>query len=929
MAIRKFLAIVLLMTSTVASAQKFSLHGLLADTLGNALPAATVLLLNPVDSSLVNFCVANSQGSFEFKNLNHAAYLFKVTYMGHRPYIKMIQPPSGSDLDLGRIILEPVVKELDAVEIAADRSPVTIKKDTIEFNAASFKTKQNAMVEDLLKKLPGVEVDNDGRIKAQGEDVQRVTVDGKNFFGTDPKLATRNLPADAVDKVQVFDKKSDQAVFTGIDDGRREKTINLELKEDRRHALFGSMMAGMGSDDRFQGMVSLNKFSKSRQLSFLGMGNNTNEPGFSMDEYLNFTGASRQMMSGGVGRIQIRNDNPNGVPLNFETANGIMDTYAGGVNVDNQFSPKTEVNGSYFYNFLRHSRHQQTIRENYLKDGDFTFRGDNRENNTNSNHRANVTIDHKIDSANTLRFTASFSLNETDSGQASESENSAPDGSVVSESERRYSSSGLSSGLNANLLYRHRFGKKGRSFSTGLQLGVRNNETNGILDATNNFYGDPAGATAQTLKQTSDQLTGYTSYGASVSFTEPLGKRKYLEANYNFRQNINDVNKEVFDISNGEAVFDPNLSNKYNSTYQYHRAGLDFRIAHSDYNFVAGTSFQQTFLEGDLERLGTQTARAYKNVLPSVRFNYDFSNSKHLRIDYETSVEEPDIQQLQPLVDNSDPLNIYVGNPDLRPAYSQRWRLNFLSFNPVNFISFFAFTDVDYTSNAITDGQTVDERLIRSVKPVNVDRKVSVSTDVNVGIPIQKIRSRFTVNGNFRDASTTALLNDQENEIAQQTAGGSLIYNYAYKEILDLSLSARLSQQQTRYEFDQPDQTFLNSSYTAEANLSFLKSYSFSANFDYKVYENRTQNFDQRIPLLNLSFSRFFLKNKGGELKFSVNNLLDKALGVDQTATINYIERVTTNSLGRYFMISFTYALNKQLNPMAMRRGGAMMRIRR
>lgn len=219
--------------------------------------------------------------------------------------------------------------------------------------------------------------------------------------------------------------------------------------------------------------------------------------------------------------------------------------------------------------------------------------------------------------------------------------------------------------------------------------------------------------------------------------------------------------------------------------------------------------------------------------------------------------------------------------------------------------------------------------LVRSIKPVNVDRKVSASTDVNVGIPIQKIRSRFTVNGNFRDASATALLNDRENEIAQQTAGGSLIYNYTYKEIQDLSLSARLSRQQTRYAFDQPDQTFLNSSYTAEANLSFLKSYSFSANFDYKVYENRTQNFDQRIPLLDLSCSRFFLKNKSGELKFSVNNLLDKALGIDQTATINYIARVTTNSLGRYFMISFTYALNKQLNPMAMRRGGAMMRIRR
>jgi len=923
----KYLLMLFLMAGSFAYGQKYSIKGQLTDTLNAPLASATVLLLSASDSSLVNFSVSDPKGYFEIKNVSKRDLLIKVSYIGFRSHTTRVKFPDNSYVvDFGKLFLEPVSSELEAIEIAAERAPVTVKRDTIEFNAGSFKTKENAVVEDLLKKLPGVEVDQDGNVTAQGEQVKKVTVDGKIFFGTDPKLATRNLPADAVDKVQVFDKKSDQAAFSGIDDGQKEKTINLELKEEKRNGAFGTMMAGAGTDGRSQGRASLNRFTKSRQLSFLGMGNNINEKGFSMDDYMNFTGGSQQMMGGGAVRMQVSNDNQNGVPLNFgNRANGIMTSYAAGLNMNNEFSKKTELNGSYFFNYLEHQKDQSTLRENFLPNGSYTFSQNSKQMNDNFNHRVNTTFEQKLDSMNSLKLTAGMSYNETDTHVNSFSETMTGDGTLYNTSETVSLSSGSTASVNASLLWRHKFNKKGRTFSTNFQFGFSDADREGSLLSENNFF-VPEDSTVE-LHQLNAQSTVYRTHGGTFSFTEPLGKRRYLEANYSFRQNLNDVDRDVHDVNSGEPIFNDGLSNEYNSDYQYHRAGVNYRIAKNNYNFVVGSSVQQTRLQGEMKL--TEINRTFENILPTLRFNYDFSNSKHLRFDYETLVQEPGIQQLQPVVDNSDPLNLYVGNPNLRPAYSQDWRLNFMTFDPATFVNFFSFIDVNYVTNAIVNAQSVNERLVRITRPVNVGSTLRVNSNANLGFPVDKLKSRFSFGANYRRERSLALLDDRENEINQQTYGGTVRYSYRYKEVLDISLSGDLDRQLTSYEFNQPDQSFINKTYNADCNISFLKNYQFSGNFEYLVYESESTNFSQSIPLLNLSVSRFVLKNKAGELKMAVNNLLDKALGVNQTASVNYLERQSTNSLGRYIMLSFTYSLNKQLNPMGggMRRGGAMMRV--
>lgn len=920
-----------LFSSTTVLAQKMSIMGVINDSTNTALSSATVLILNPKDSSLVNFAVSSSEGRFELKNLSRQEYLLKITYVGYASYLQRVSSESVL-VDVGTIRMQPVSKLLDAVTIESNRAPVIVKKDTIEFDAAAFKpTKQNAVVEDLLKRLPGVEVDADGTVRAQGEQVQRVTVDGKNFFGSDPKLATKNLPADAVSKVQVFDKKSDQTAFTGIDDGQREKTINLELKEEKRNGMFGNATAAIGNEDRFQTKANLNRFSKGQQLSFLGMANNVNDQGFSIDDYLNFTGGAQQMMGGrgGAVRIEFNRNDQSAIPLNMGGRNkGLMTSYAGGANINQMFNKKTELNANYFFNGLDHELNETTDRINFLPGGDLTYNQVSKQNNSNMNHRLNAVLDHKIDSLNSLKLTTAFNWNETDVHENGASQNLNAEGEKENGSVRNTDYEGSTGTFNSNLLWRHRFGKKGRTFSANGSIGVVQSDMNGNQESVNTFFGTTE-ETKQFVQQ-SVQRTDNWNYAVSLTYTEPLGGRKYIEGNYSYRQNVNDVDRKMYDVNNGELVLNPMLSNKYQSDYRYQRGGINFRINRAKYNLTVGTSVQQTDLKGDLMSLDTTLSKSYTNVLPSVRFNYDFSGSKNLRVDYETSIQEPTIQQLQPVVDNRDPLNLTVGNPNLRPAYVQNWRIHFTSFSPMNFISFFGMLNAYYTTDAIVTSQNYTENGVRISRPVNVDENLRINANATFSFPLQKIKSRFgiTANSTYQDGSN--VVNDEVSDILQTSLGGTLRYNFRYKEIFEINLDANFTRQSTSYEFDtNADQLFFNKTYTGEINYSFFQNYSFQTVMEYLVYEGKTNAYKQEIPLFNVSISRFILKAKSGEIKISVNNILDKSIGISQQADVNYFERTVSNSLGRYVMFSFIYSINKHLNPMSMRppRGAGMMRI--
>lgn len=912
---RVFPILALCISFTLAYSQKITLEGKVVDSLSVPLPSATVMLLNASDSSLVNFTVTNAEGAFKLKNVTKGDYQLQVTFVGFSSFRKNFTS-SESDLDLGIVKMTPQTQELDEIVIEGQRAPVTVKRDTIEFNAGSFKTKANANVEDLLKKLPGLEVENDGTVKAQGENVQRVTVDGREFFGRDPKLATRNLPADAVDKVQVFDKKSDQSLFTGIDDGQREKTINLELKEDKKNGAFGSLMAGGGTTDRFEAKASVNRFTKTRQLSFLGMGNNINDQGFSINDYMNFSGGMQSMMSGGGGamRIEISDNSMNGVPLNLGDQDGITSTYAGGLNFNKNFNPKTKGGGSYFGSHTDQNVSTTINRINYLPGGSYTFNQSNKQRNVSDSHRLNLNFDHQLDSSNSIKLTANIGRSDNTQNTISESYTYDANEFLQNESSRSTFTKSNGMNLNSDLLFRHKFPRKGRSFSTNLTLGINSSESDGDIGSVNQFYAG-IGET-QNIAQENLQNNDAMNYGISTSYTEPLGGRKYLEANYNYRVNSNDVDRQVWDVNGGTRLFDSLLSNKYNSEYIYNRPGLNLRLIRQKFNIMVGASWQMTSLKGNLVYQDAIIDKSFDNLLPVVRINYDFSNFNHLRLDYETSMQEPTIQELQPVLNNNDPLNLIIGNPDLKPGFNHQARTSFMFFDPASFINVFTNLSATYTTDAISTSQSVDANLVRTTRPVNVSENYSVDANIHIGFPIKKFNSRFGVRTNATTGQQITLLNDTENAIQQQTLGGRLSYTYTLKDFFILDLSTSVEQRKSLYAFSAADQLFLNKNHQAETNLTIAKKYQLNASFQYLDYSSQTTGFSQTVPLLDISFSRFLLKNNTGELKFGVKNLLDRNVSITQTANTNYLEQRTANNLGRYLMISFTYALNKQLNPM-------------
>lgn len=928
-----FLLAILLVTTMRLEAQQYLLSGtLVADSTLEPLEAATIMLLDGRDSSLVNFGRSDEKGFFEIKNIsNSKGYLLRISYVGYATYDHNIpQGQSQNPYELGQIKLEPASANLGEVTVKAEHIPVMIKKDTVEFNAKAFQTQPNAVVEDLLKKLPGVEVAQDGTIKAQGEEVRQVMVEGKEFFGRDPKVATQNLPANAIDKVQVFDKKSDAANFSGIDDGQSEKAINLKLKPDKKQGFFGNATAGYGTNDRYDGRLSLNRFNDKQQFSLLALGNNINRQGFSIDDYLNFTGQLQRMRSGGGSiRLEFNSDNESGIPLDMGGAQGLNTAWAAGLNFNRQLNSKTEVNGSYFYNRFDNKTERETNRQTFLPNSTFSLEQNSNQHNRNDNHRLNFTLDHKIDSFNLLKWTNSLAYNETNLNSQSDTRTLGNNQELENDGQRQNTNEGQSTRWNSDLLYRHKFARKGRTMSAGVNFAINQSDRAGDLTALNRYFLPQGGLLrADTIRQTNSQTNDVMNMGANASYTEPLGGRKYLEFNYAYQRNSTQLDRDVYDIANGESVFNDLLSNRFNNTYDYQRGGLGFRLARKKLNFSTGLQLQRSGLEGELISRDTFIRRTFTNWLPNLHLNYEFSGSSHFQFSYETQMREPSIEQLQPIVDNSDPLNIYIGNPQLSPEYAHNFGLNFASFNQATFSNFFANINLTYATDHIAEAQTISPLLVRTWQPVNVKDDYNADVYANYGFPIRKLKSRIGISSNLQVGRGISLINEIENRTRRLTAGGTLSYEFTLDNKFDFNVSANLSYNQTQYSLDAAlNQDFINQAYNAGFNWFLPAGFALGSDLDYSVYNGISSGFDQAVPLWGAYASKAIIK-KRGELKLSVFDILNRNVGISRRADVNYIETVRTRSLGRYALLSFTYSLSP-MGGGARWQGGGMRIIRR
>lgn len=880
---------------------------------------ATISIVNAKDSTLVTFTRADSTGKFSFRSLEKGNYLLSASYVGYIPVWKNIEVKTGQELDMGQIIMTDLLHGGD-VTVTARRAPVTINNDTVEFNTENFKTQPNAVVEDLLKRLPGVTVDNDGTIRVNGQRINRVLVNGKEFFTGDPKIATKNLDADAVDKVQVFDKKSDRAEFTGIDDGNSEKAINLKLKKDRNKSTFGRIAAGVGGDDgRYDAQTNVNRFNGDQQLSLLGMGNNTNRQGFSLNDIMNFTGdLARGMRNGGGMNISIGGGpSDNGLPVSGlgQNQQGVATTYAGGVNYNDIWNKKSNVNTSGMFSDIDLLTDRVTNRQNLLPGNNFDYKSNSSTARKVQQQRWNGAIDHKFDTMISLKITPQVSAQQNNTNSYSSYSSTNANGQKINDgfSDSKTRSEALN--LSANALYRQRLKKKGRTLSGNFSVNYNDSKQTGDLYTRNTFYAAGIALRDSITNQKNSRNAITRNFGAMVTYTEPIGRRSLLEITSFYNTNSGQSDRKTFDFDGSSGKYDRYntiLSNDFTSSYNYGGGTLNFRSNMNKLALTIGSSFQAATLRSTNNTNGNVIEQRFSDVLPSMNIQYRIASTKTLSLNMTTSTNQPSTAQLQPVADVSDPLNTYTGNPNLKRSYVQSINLNFFSTNIYTQRNLFAFISATKTDNAIVNSDVIQPNGARVSMPVNADGQYFIFGNISAGFPIKKLKSRIDIGIGTNYQRNIAFLNGKRNDISNTGIGPSLNYSFNKDGLLDITASARLNISKATYSL-QPilNTNFLQQTYNFEMNNYLPLGLIMNNSFNYVVNTGRADGFNTRVPYWNASLAKSFMKNKRGELKLTVYDMLNKNVGINRTANQNYIEDTRYNVLQRYFLVSFTYRLNK------------------
>ncbi len=894
-----FTVLVLLLLSASGFAQTSgTLKGKLVDSVGKqSLKDASVTILDPRDSTLELFGLTKADGTFNILNIGFGSYLLHISFQGYSPVYKRISFSKAAPvIELSTIYLKQQVNDLGNVTVT--QSPITIKKDTIEYNASSFKTKPNAVVEDLLKKLPGVDVDKTGAVRAQGEAVQRVLVDGKRFFGDDPKMATKNLPPDIVDKIQVFDDLSDQSKFTGFDDGNRVKTINITTKKDKRKGYFGKAVAGAGTDETYDENFNLQRMNGNQQLSILGQGNDVNKQNFTVQDFL---GGGR---GGGRG-------NSSG-----STGTGITTTWAGGLNYRDTWSKNADIAGSYFYNNQHTVIDQTSLTQNILTADSSTFNTKASSSiRSNENNRINFNLEQKIDSSNSLIFRPNISFQHTTPFSYGTTLTTAgPNGKFINQSVSN--SSGVNSGYNVsgtNLQLRHRFKKRGRTLSLDLALTASTNNGYGYNYAVNQF--SVPVAKIDTINQYYNSTSSSFNLSPTLSYTEPIAKNQMIELNYNYSHSKNNSTNDTYEYSDaghGYTRFDSLFSNSYNYTNISNRGTINYRIQNPKYNFSMGSGIQYTSQNSINTTKNITVSNSFVNFTPTVNFQYIFAKSKNLRFSYMGRTGQPSVNQLQPLTTTSDSINFQVGNPNLKPQFTHSVRLLYQSFDPLTQHVFLVTLNASTIVNDIQSAITQNANGGKTTTSVNLGGTYNVAGYINYGIPLRKPKSNLNFTTDVTYGQSQTLVNQQSDYTRNTMLAETIKWTSNVKNNFDMNFSTA-----TRYYIIRNSlQPTLNSDYYTETLSVELTLYTnngwiLAGDFDYTYSGNHAAGYNTSVPLLNPSVAKQFLKDKAGELRLTVFDLLNQNQSVVRTTSGNSIQDQRTNVLTQYAMLTFTYNLRK------------------
>ena len=898
---------------------------------------ATIRLRNASDSTIAYSVITKRTGGFVLANVHAGNYLLDVTSIGYETYR---QPLTVKDsiLDLPGIAISKAAKVLNTISITGSAPPVKQKQDTIEYSANAYKVNPDANAEDLIKKMPGVTVDN-GTVTAHGETVKKVTVDGREFFGDDATAALRNLPSEVIDKIQIFDKLSDQAAFTGFDDGSSTKSINIITKSNMRNGQFGRVYSGYGTDQRYSAGGNVSFFKGNRRVSLVGLFNNINQQNFSSQDLLGVTSSQNRggggqrggggPRGGGGGYQQGGAGGPGGNQSNFIVGaqSGVSNTSAFGLNYSNLFGKKLTVTGNYFFNNSNTPNSQVTSRQYFNPNPDsvILYNENNTTSNNNYNNRASARFEYKIDSSNSLIITPNVSFQSNTSASQVSAINKYRSGRMISQTSNQVNTTSDGYNISNGILFRHAFAKKGRTISLNINTSFNNKHANNYLTAQNIYY-KVLFSKSDSLKQFSDQLTDGQQYAFNIAYTEPFGKKGQLQINYNPSFTTNKADQETFkyDYGSGKFVFfDTSLSNKFTNHFNTQNGGITYRYGDKDNQLSAGVSYQYATLNSDEQfPFVTSVNKTFSNILPNVMARLKLSAKSNIRLLYRTSTNPPSISQLQNVINNTNPLFFSTGNPELKQQFSNNVIARYTYTNSLKGQSFFGNlflqTTNDYVANA-TYTASRDSVLSRSdtlyrgsqiSKPVNLSGYISARSFFTFGLPLKFIKSNLNWNAGLSYSNIPGLINKVSNisKAWSYNLGGVLSSNISQYIDFTVSYAANINK------ITNSIQPNLNNDY-------FTQTASFAGNFLTKAgwfiqmdvtnqyYKGLSSGFNQDYWLWNGSVGKKFLKGQNGELKLSVFDILQQNQSITRNTDATYIEDIQNQVLRQYFMLTFSYKL--------------------
>lgn len=861
---------------------------------------ATVRLLNVKDSAMVRGVVSARNGSFTLKNVKKGSYLLHITFIGYDPLYQPLQITGKKNpVNVGKLELSDGAIELGEAVVIGKAPEVTVRNDTVEYNADSYKVTEGSVLEDLLKKMPGVEVDSEGKITVNGKEVKKVMVDGKEFFSDDPKVASKNLPAKMIDKLQVLDKKSDMAQMTGFDDGEEETVINLTVKPGMKQGWFGNAYGGYGSKDRYEGNAMVNRFVNNDQITFMGGANNTNNMGFSDLASTMFSG-----MGGGGGRRG-----------GFGAGSGITSSGNAGLNFSKEFKPdKLTLGGNTRYSHSDNDARSKSDRQNILPGDSSSYDNSEAMSRTKSdNFGVDFRLEWKPDTMTQLIFRPSFSLSHSMNDNFSDATTLDNERDTVNTNKSNNYSESNGYNLNASIDFSRKLNNKGRVFSATLSGGNSDSYSDGMNRSDIVYFNQTDALKNSIIDQRSRYDNKGFNYRAYVSWVEPIGHNNFIQATYSISQRKQEALKNVYnqDADGIYNVLDSAYSQSYRNNFISQRASLSFKSQRAKFNYTIGLNLDPSYSSSE-NFVGDTTlskiTRKVVNLSPMAQFNYMFDKRTNLRIMYNGRTSQPSMTQLQPVADISDPTNITIGNPDLNPRYTNNVFIRFQQFTPEKQRAFMIMANGSYIINDIVSYTSYNQETgVKTTTYKNVNGNYSGNVRMMLNTPLKN--KKFSINSMTMAsfANSNGYINEEKNTNRNLILSerGGIDFRSSY---LDLGVNGNIRYNATSNSLQKENnQNTFNYGAGGYTTIYLPLDFKIESDVNWSTNSGYGDGFKQNEVLWNASASKSFLKNNQGTLRFKIYDILQQRSNISRSVTASYIQDSEYNTLGSYFMVHFIY----------------------